>query len=101
MLCSSAFAGFRAHELKVVHYDVKGKATKTEVVVTTLDHLQYEHYHGGYGNLQVSLVDTWYCPGDTHGKPMCKKPKAEPKRGPASTDPKRPGLPYGRQPYIP
>jgi hypothetical protein len=79
--------------------------TKTENVLSTMDHIQYEHYYGGYRWDKVELLDTWYCPGDTSGKKICDKP-AEPRplneRTPASMErPKRVPLPANRQPVIP
>jgi hypothetical protein len=100
-LSSGASASYRVHVLKLTHYNGAGKPIKQEKVLSTLDHLQYEHWHSGYRVMKAELVDTWYCPGDTSGhRELCPKPEsATPTRGPASTDPKR--LPYGRQPVIP
>lgn len=94
-------ASYRVYKLRVTKYDNRGKALGRASVLSTLDHLQYEHYHGGFKNMRVELEDTWYCPGDTSRRELCKPLKGTPKRGVASTDPKRNGLPYYRQPVIP
>lgn len=94
-------ASYRVHQLKLTYYSNQGTAEKEEVVLSTLDHLQYEHYHGGYRVLRAELVDTWYCPGDTSRHVFCPKPTSAPTRGPASTEPKRGQLPFERQPVIP
>jgi hypothetical protein len=100
LISNAAFASYRVHALKLTHYNTAGLPVKQEQVLSTLDHLQYEHWHGGYRVLKAELVDTWYCPGDTSHRELCPKPgTTTPTRGPASTDPKR--LPYGRQPVIP
>jgi hypothetical protein len=101
LVCPPLWAGYRVHQLKITYYDSKGKAVQTETVLSNLDQLQYEHYHSGYRNMRVELADTWYCPGDTHRRGYCAKPKIAPTRGTASTDPKAPQLPYNRQPIIP
>ena len=71
-------------------------------LLSSLDHLQWEHVYGGYRWSKVELVDTWYCPGDTSRRAYCPKPTGVKTRGPASTLDKRGGwLPYDRQPVIP
>lgn len=98
--CAGSWASYRVHELKLTHYDSRGKKVREEVVLSTLDHLQYEHYHSGFRTVRAELMDTWYCPGDTARKQFCPRPLLAPTRGPASTEPKR-LLPIGRQPVIP
>jgi len=71
----SAHASYRVYQLKVQHYDAKGKPKKIEKVLSTLDSVQYENYHGGYRSTKVELLDTWFCPGDTSRKKYCPKPK--------------------------
>ena len=75
----------------------------TRNVLSTLDHIQYEHYNAGYGRMKVDLVDTWYCPGDTSRRKFCTKPKEKDTvRGLAAYDrAKRSPLSYNRQPVIP
>ena len=105
-LPSLSHAAFRLYQLKVSYQDPQLKKEVTKTVMSTLDHLQYEHYHSGYGRMKVTLVDTWYCPGDTARKKYCKKPK-EPKvpaRDIASAydkEKRKPLLPYNLQPIIP
>ena len=100
MVSAVSFGSYRVHELKLTWYSNDGKPVKEERVLSTLDHLQYEHVHGGYRILRAELKDTWYCPGDTSHKALCERPKLAPTRGPASTEPKR-AVPYGRQPVVP
>jgi hypothetical protein len=101
LLCAPSFAAYRIYKLRVLHYNEKGKLSRTENVLTTLDHLQYEHYHS-MGKSKVVYEDSWYCPGDTSRKKPCDKPLEKPPRGPASLDhPKRVPMPRNRQPVIP
>ena len=94
-------AAFRVYKLRITHYDAYGNFSKKETVLSTLDHLQYEHYHGGYRWSRVELVNTWYCPGDTSRRQFCVEPKVK-DRVPASLERgKRVGIPYNRQPVIP
>lgn len=101
VVSANAFASYRVYQLKIEIYDHAGKKTKERVEVSTLDSLQYEHYHGGFGTMRVTMTDTWYCPGDTSRRKLCDKPKLTPTRGTASTDPKRTGTPFHLQPVIP
>lgn len=97
----SAQGAFRVYKHRVIHYDAFGNVVKKETVVTTLDYLQYEHYHSGYRWARVEMVDTWYCPGDTSRRKYCDPPKSQ-NRIPASLErDKRIELPYNRQPVIP
>ncbi len=88
-LSQSAWASYRVYQIKVIRWGTTGAAGPQEMVLSTLDPVQYRQFHGGAKVLQTELVDTWYCPGDTSGKALCEKPKTAPTRGVASTDPKR------------
>lgn len=88
LLCVPAHASYRVFKLRLRHFDPKGKPIKTEVVTSSLDPNQYEHYHGGYRETKVELVDSWYCPGDTSRKKYCSKP-SYPDRYLASGEEKR------------
>jgi hypothetical protein len=101
VLTFSVEASYRVHQLKLTYYDNQGTVVKEETVLSTLDHLQYEHYHGGFRTVRAQLEDTWYCAGDTSRKALCPRPAEGPVRGPASSEPKRNALPIGRQPVIP
>ena len=100
LFAAPSLASYRVYKLKIFHYDFRGKKAGTELLLSTMDPLQYEHYHTGYRRDLVQLVDTWHCPGDTNAKAYCPKPKW---RDPFVRDPrdKRPYLPYNFQPVIP
>ncbi len=98
-------AAYRLYQLKVTQYDPSLKKEVSRIVTSSLDHLQYEHYHSGYKALKVELVDTWYCPGDTSRHKPCTKPK---EKKPQARDlataydkPKRAPIPLNLQPVIP
>ncbi len=101
VLSANLFAGFRVYQLKVDYFDATGRQERSEVVMSQLDHLQYENYHGGYGNSKVTYLDSWYCPGDTSHKEYCDKPREKDTvRGPAAYDREK-RMPLNRQPVIP
>lgn len=105
-------AGYRVYKLKIKQLDTNGSVNRVSTVLTTLDQLQYEHYHGGFGRFKTALVDTWYCPGDTsHYRKYCSSPKIKPLKANGivsqkqknSSEPQKKELeiPYNRQPVIP
>jgi hypothetical protein len=97
----SVQAAYRVYQLKIENYNSKGRVEGKEVIMTTLDPWQYEHYYGGYRWMTIKMVDTWYCPGDTSRREYCAKPKVK-NRAPASDVPgQRVELPYNLQPIIP
>ncbi len=96
-----AEASYRVYRLRVTEYDAKGKQRARAVVLSNIDHLQYEHYHSGYRRVKVEYIDSWYCPGDTHRRAYCRKPKV-PERSIAETrETRTPIVRYDRQPVIP
>jgi len=94
---------YRVYKLRVVSYNERNRPSTQSAVLTTLDPNQYQNYHSGYGRMEVQLVDTWYCPGDTSFKRYCSKPKDRRlQRGLASEfAPKRDALPSNLAPVIP
>ncbi len=96
-----AQASYRVYQLKVTEYDRAGRKLFARLELSSLDHVQWEHIHNGYGTAKVEFLDTWYCPGDTSRRHYCPKPKNVKTRGPASTLEKRNAIPFNRQPVIP
>lgn len=101
-ICIPAQASYRVYELEVIKYSNKGKPEKPQKVLSMLDPNQYKAYFGTWNQVQVQMLDTWYCPGATNRTEFCPRPKKPtPTRGPASTEPKRATLPAGRAPIVP
>lgn len=102
LLCGVAQAAYRVYRLSAVAVDAWGRPQgRPYVVLTTLDPYQYEQFSGAGARLRTTLIESWFCPGDTRGfRPYCDRPKVKEDRIPAS-DSKRVTLPYDRQPVIP
>lgn len=98
-----SWGAYRVYKLRVVSFNERNRPNTQNAVLTTLDPNQYQFYHSGFGRMEVKLVDTWYCPGDTSNKNFCKKPKdRRMQRGPAGEfAPKRDEIPSNWQPVIP
>lgn len=67
-------------EYRVYQYYVRSKIDKAQeqkayLVKSALDPVSYMAYHGGGASIELDLVRTWICPGDTSGhRPLCKSP---------------------------
>ncbi len=80
MLCIvsvEVWGSYRVHQLKVTYAKTKVNKVRSETVLSILDHVQYQNYHGGYKIQSIQLLDHWYCPGDTSRHQFCKKPKVK------------------------
>ncbi len=69
---SNAFSEYRVYQ-----YYVKSKFklpydTEAYLVTSTLDPISYISYHGGEDSINVNLLRTWMCKGDTSKKDYCK-----------------------------
>jgi hypothetical protein len=76
IICSNSQAEYRAYQ-----YIVKNKINTANdqpnghIIVSTLNPVSYIAYHGGRQMLQVDLLRTWMCPGDTsYKKDICPSP---------------------------
>ena len=98
---ASSFAAYRVYKLRIENFDAAGRSVANQVVLTTLDIWQYEHYYGGYRWMTLKLVDTWYCPGDTSHKRYCDKPRVKDRAPSSNSSGQRVTLPYNLQPIIP
>lgn len=76
-LCSTALAEYRVYQ-----YYVKSKNTLVQdqqayLVTSSLDPSSYVAYHGGEDSIEVDLVNTWICKGDTSNREFCNSPYTE------------------------
>jgi len=63
-------------EYRVYQYYVKSKtsnigAPNAQLVTSTLDPISYAAYHGGKLNLDINLLRSWMCFGNTSKKEVC------------------------------
>jgi hypothetical protein len=68
-------------EYRVYQYIVKNKISTSNdqpnghVIISTLDPRSYVSYHGGRSSIEVDLLRTWMCAGDTsYRKKICNSP---------------------------
>jgi hypothetical protein len=70
------FSSAALAEYRVYQYYVRPKVQNltnvgAELVTSTLNPVSYIAYHGGNTNVEVNLLRSWQCMGDTAGKPIC------------------------------
>jgi len=63
-------------EYRVYQYYVRPKIQNitivaAELVTSTLNPLAYVAYHGGKESVEVNLLRSWQCMGDTSNSPVC------------------------------
>lgn len=80
VLCFCSIRFLRA-EYRVYQYIIESRnqvlknKEQSFVVTSTLDPKSYVAYHGGVDVVQVHLLRTWMCPGDTSSKQkICQSP---------------------------
>jgi hypothetical protein len=67
-------------EYRVYQFYVKSKNpikedNQAHLVTSSLDPIGYSQYHGGRDSLNIDLMRTWICPGNTGNyKEYCKSP---------------------------
>ncbi len=63
-------------EYRVYQYYVRSKLqninpTNAQLVTSTMNPTTYVSYHGGKASIEVNLLRSWVCMGDTSKKPIC------------------------------
>lgn len=63
-------------EYRVYQYYVRSKLQNinpgnAQLVTSTLNPTSYVAYHGGRGSIEVNLLRSWVCMGDTSKKSVC------------------------------
>ena len=72
---SNAFAEYRAYQYVVTNkIQTSLDQPNSKITLSTLDPISYVAYHGGTTLINVELMRTWICPGDTAGKEICPSP---------------------------
>ena len=76
LLFTLFFSSQAFSEYRVYQYYVRSKVqnlTKVdaELVTSTLNPVAYIAYHGGSDSIEVNLLRSWQCMGDTSKNPVC------------------------------
>lgn len=75
LLSFSAIAEYRVYQYFVRSKNNFIQDNPSYIVTSSLNPVAYVAYHGGASNIEVDLVRTWMCPGNTgHRKEYCQSP---------------------------
>ena len=67
-------AEYRAYQYVVQDKIQDPNIVERGLIVSTLDPVSYLAYNGGADMINVELIRTWKCPGDTSLKNICSSP---------------------------
>lgn len=68
---SSAFAEYRVYQYYVRPKIQNITSPGAQLVTSTMDPRTYTAYHGGKASVEVNLLRSWMCMGDTSKKSIC------------------------------
>lgn len=68
---SPAFGEYRVYQYYVRPKIQNLNSSKAELVTSTLNPISYAAYHGGKSAVEVNLLRSWVCLGNTSKKPIC------------------------------
>ena len=67
-------------EYRVYQYIIKNKVQTSKIndelniITSTLNPVAFKAYNGGSALVELDLLRTWICPGDTSFKNICESP---------------------------
>lgn len=76
-LISSAFAEYRVYQYIIKNKINSQRVGKPLITNSTLDPVSFIAYNGGSKSVEIDLLRTWMCPGNTKKKELCKSPYRE------------------------
>lgn len=68
---SLSFAEYRVYQYYVFNKVKNLNSTAPNIVTSTLDPKSYVAYHGGNDSIEVSLLRSWQCFGNTSKNSIC------------------------------
>lgn len=76
MHSSSAMAEYRVYQYYVKSKIENVNSPKAEIVTSTLNPQAYIAYNGGTLSVEISLLRTWLCMGNTSKQELCTFPES-------------------------
>lgn len=75
LISFSAQAEYRVFQYYIKSQNKYSMDREAYLITSTMDPVTYQAYHGGADSIDVDLVRTWNCPGDTSQfKSICPSP---------------------------
>lgn len=69
--CPQAFGEYRVYQYYVRSKIQNLMPIEAELVTSTLNPIAYTAYHGGSESVEVNLLRSWQCMGNTSKEPVC------------------------------
>lgn len=76
-LMNSAIAEYRVYQYIIKNKINTQRVGKPLITTSTLDPISFVAYNGGSKSVEIDLLRTWMCPGNTKKKDLCKSPYRE------------------------
>jgi len=70
-LISASYAEYRVYQYYVFSKTLNLNSPPPTLVTTTLDPKSYVAYHGGRDSIEVNLLRSWMCLGNTNHQDFC------------------------------
>lgn len=78
LLTLPCYAEYRAYQYVVKNkVNIENQRPNNVIITSTLDPIGYLAYHGGGLLIEVELLRTWICPGNTAGQDICPSPYSQ------------------------
>ncbi|MBD64455.1 MAG: hypothetical protein CME62_04570 [Halobacteriovoraceae bacterium] len=78
LLPFTAQAEYRVYQYMITNLVLNSQEEpKSHIVESTLNPSMYHAYHGGTSLIEISLLRTWRCVGNTAKKSICPSPYAK------------------------
>jgi hypothetical protein len=71
LLCTNTYAEYRVYQYYVRPKVQNINPSKAELVTSTLNPRAYAAYHGGSLSIDLTLMRSWMCMGDTSHEDVC------------------------------
>lgn len=71
VLSTALYAEYRVYQYYTVSKIQNLSNAPYEIVTSTLDPKSYLAYHGGSESIELNLLRSWMCPGNTSKKEVC------------------------------
>ncbi len=73
----SIYSEYRVYQYRISTRGIEKLEGKTFIIVSTLDPIGFSSYHGGGDVINIDLLRTWMCYGNTAKKDICHSPLKE------------------------
>jgi hypothetical protein len=78
LVASTSFAEYRVYQYSIRTLLDKPHDNQSYIIISTLNPVTYQAYHGGSEAIHLDIVRSWMCMGNTgNGQEICKSPEEQ------------------------